>query len=139
MSLSENAENFTWLVSNFVTEVSGVEHAVVVSSDGLPLVASEGFPHEHAEQLSAIVSGLNSLVLGSARIFEKGEFDQLVIRMKRGHLFVTTVSDGSCLAVVSSADADMKIIGYQMMRLVEDAGHVLTPHVRSQLREAIAT
>lgn len=137
MSLSENAENFTWLVSNFVSEVSGVEHAIVVSSDGLPLAASAGFPREHAEQLSAIVSGLNSLVNGSAQLFGKGACDQLIIRMKGGYLFVMAISDGSCLAALSSPEADMKIVGYQMTRLVEDAGHVLTPQVRSQLREAI--
>ncbi|RNL85600.1 roadblock/LC7 domain-containing protein [Halostreptopolyspora alba] len=135
--MSENAENFTWLVSNFVSEVSGVEHAIVVSSDGLPLAASEGFPREHAEQLSAIVSGLNSLVNGSAQLFGKGECDQLIIRMKGGHLFVMAISDGSCFAVLSSPEADTKVVGYQMTRLVEDAGHVLTPQVRSQLREAI--
>ncbi|MEY9210643.1 roadblock/LC7 domain-containing protein [Thermobifida halotolerans] len=135
--LSESAENFTWLVSNFVAEVPGVEHAIVVSSDGLLLTASQGFPDEHAEQLAAIASGLQSLAEGTARMFAKGDSEQLILRMKRGFLFVMSISDGSSLAVLTSRDADMKIVAYQMTLLVENAGHVLTPQLRSELREVV--
>ncbi|CAM4002434.1 Roadblock/LAMTOR2 domain-containing protein [Nocardiopsis gilva] len=135
--LSENAENFTWLISNFVSEMPGVEHAVVVSSDGLLLTASEGFPEEHAEQLAAIASGMQSLSDGTARLFGKGTSEQLILRMEHGHLFVMSISDGSTLAVLTSSSADMKIVAYKMALLVESAGHVLTPQLRSQLREVI--
>ncbi|GAA3726103.1 roadblock/LC7 domain-containing protein [Salinactinospora qingdaonensis] len=136
--LSESAENFAWLISNFVDEVPGAEHAVVVSADGLLLTASRDFPEEAAEQLSAIASGLQSLAEGGAKLFAKGECEQLIVRMRHGHLFVMSISDGSCLAVLSSNDADMKIVAYQMTLLVENAGHVLTPQLRSELREVIA-
>lgn len=136
--MTESAENFTWLISNFVTEVSGVEHAVVVSSDGLLLAASQGFPEQHAEQLAAIASGMQSLADGTARMFSKGDTDQLILRMSKGYLFVMAISDGSSLAVLANKQADMKIVAYQMTLLVENAGHVLTPQLRSQLREVIA-
>uniref|UniRef100_UPI001AACABCB roadblock/LC7 domain-containing protein n=1 Tax=Actinorugispora endophytica TaxID=1605990 RepID=UPI001AACABCB len=135
--MSESAENFAWLISNFVTEVPGVEHAVVVSSDGLLLTSSQDFPDEHAEQLAAIASGLQSLADGTARMFAKGDSEQLILRMRRGYLFVMSISDGSSLAVLASKDADMKIVAYQMTLLVENAGHVLTPQLRSQLREVV--
>ncbi|GAA3754004.1 roadblock/LC7 domain-containing protein [Spinactinospora alkalitolerans] len=136
--LSESAENFTWLISNFVSEVPGVEHAVVVSSDGLLLTSSRDFSEQNAEQLAAIASGLQSLADGTARMFGKGDSEQLILRMKRGYLFVMSISDGSSLAVLTSGDADMKIVAYQMTLLVENAGHVLTPQLRSVLREVIA-
>ncbi|MDS1271716.1 roadblock/LC7 domain-containing protein [Lipingzhangella sp. LS1_29] len=135
--LTDSADNFTWLISNFVDEVRGVEHAIVVSSDGLLLTASRDLPEEHAEQLSAIASGLHSLAEGGARMFGKGDCEQLIVRMQRGHMFVMSISDGSCLAVLTSPEADMKIVAYQMTRLVEDAAHVLTPQLRSELREVI--
>uniref|UniRef100_UPI0018DC262D roadblock/LC7 domain-containing protein n=1 Tax=Thermobifida cellulosilytica TaxID=144786 RepID=UPI0018DC262D len=135
--MSESAENFTWLVSNFVSEVPGVEHAIVVSSDGLLLTASRDFPEEHAEQLAAIASGLQSLAEGTARMFGKGDSEQLILRMKHGYLFVMSISDGSSLAVLTSKEADMKIVAYQMTLLVENAGHVLTPQLRSELREIV--
>lgn len=135
--LSESADNFTWLISNFVSEVPGAEHAIVVSSDGLLLTASRDFPEEHAEQLAAIASGLHSLAEGGARLFSKGDCGQIIVRMSGGHLFVMSISDGSSLAVLTAPDADMKIVAYQMTKLVEDAAHVLTPQLRSQLREVI--
>jgi uncharacterized protein len=135
--LSQNADNFTWLISNFVDDVPGVDHAIVVSSDGLLLTQSRDLPEEHAEQLSAIASGLYSLADGGARLFNRGECEQLIVRMARGHLFVMSISDGSSLAVLASLDADMKIVAYQMTRLVENAAHVLTPQLRSELREMV--
>ncbi|ASU83844.1 dynein regulation protein LC7 [Nocardiopsis gilva YIM 90087] len=135
--LSENAESFAWLVSNFVEEVPGVEHAIVVSSDGLLLTASDAFPMEHAEQLAAIATGLHSLAHNAARIFSRGNCEQLIVRMQRGHLFVMAISDGSSLAVLTSPEAEMRIVAYQMTLLVESAAHVLTPQLRSELREVV--
>ena len=38
------AQDLNWLITNFVERVPDVAHAVVVSSDGLPLAFSAGFP-----------------------------------------------------------------------------------------------
>ncbi len=103
--LSESAENFAWLISNFVSEVPGVEHAIVVSSDGLLLTSSRDFPEQHAEQLAAIASGLQSLAEGTSKMFAKGETEQLILRMQNGYLFVMSISDGSSLAVLTSGEA----------------------------------
>jgi predicted regulator of Ras-like GTPase activity (Roadblock/LC7/MglB family) len=35
MTLSREAQNLNWLVSNFARSVPGVAHAIVVSADGL--------------------------------------------------------------------------------------------------------
>ena len=67
MTLSAEATNFTWLINEFVDRVPGVAHVIVVSSDGLLLVMSDGLPRERADQLSAIASGLVSLTGGAAR------------------------------------------------------------------------
>ena len=40
--LSAEARNLNWLITNFVDRVPGVNEAVVVSSDGLPMAVSEG-------------------------------------------------------------------------------------------------
>src|SRR5205823_3782192 len=98
-SLSPAAQNLNWLVTNFVDRVPGVAHAVVVSADGLLLVASEGLPRDRADQLAAVASGLTSLTQGAARCFEAGNVVQTVIEMERGFLFLMSISDGSCLAV----------------------------------------
>ncbi|MBW0009837.1 MAG: roadblock/LC7 domain-containing protein, partial [Pseudonocardiales bacterium] len=70
---------FGWLVDSFVQRVPGVAHAVVVSADGLLLVASSGLPRDRADQLSAVTSGLVSLSQGAARCFEAGGVVQTVV------------------------------------------------------------
>jgi uncharacterized protein len=56
--LSGEASDFSWLVDNFANRTLGVAHALVVSADGLPVVASERLDRPKADQLAAIASGL---------------------------------------------------------------------------------
>jgi len=135
--VNESVENFSWLIDRFVRDVRGVEHAVVVSSDGLVLTHSSDFPEEHAEQLAAIASGLHSLAVGGAGLFQRGECEQLLVRFNHGHLFIMAISDGSCMAVLTAPGTELKLVGFQMAKLVENVAHVLTPQLRSQLREVI--
>src|SRR5690606_42094391 len=99
--LSQAARDVNWLVSNFVEEVPGVAHAVVVSADGLPMAFSRGFPEDRADQLAAVAAGLVSLTQGAARVFEAGEVVQTLVEMERGLLLVMSFSDGSCLQVLA--------------------------------------
>ncbi|ANZ38821.1 MULTISPECIES: roadblock/LC7 domain-containing protein [Lentzea] len=130
---TEELDNFSWLVEDFVSRVAGVAHAIVVSADGLLLATSERLPHDRAEQLAAVSSGLVSLNLGAARCFEAGEVKQTVVEMERGYLFLMSISDGSCLAVLAAPNCDIGLIGYAMTRLVERVGLQLTPEIRAQL------
>ncbi|HEY2691773.1 MAG TPA: roadblock/LC7 domain-containing protein, partial [Streptosporangiaceae bacterium] len=36
------AQDLNWLITNFVERVASVAHAIVVSSDGLPMAYSQG-------------------------------------------------------------------------------------------------
>lgn len=134
--LSQEAQNLNWLIDNFVEQVPGVAHTIVVSADGLLLAISEGFPKDRADQLAAVTSGLASLTQGAARIFEAGAVTQTVIEMEMGFLFVMSISDGSCLAVLASTECDMGLVGYEMALLVERTGRVLTPALRQALQGA---
>ena len=51
---TEELDNFSWLVEDFVSRVAGVAHAIVVSADGLLLASSDRLPHDRAEQLAAV-------------------------------------------------------------------------------------
>jgi predicted regulator of Ras-like GTPase activity (Roadblock/LC7/MglB family) len=98
---------FGWLVDSFVQQVPGVAHAVVVSADGLLLVASSGLPRDRADQLAAVTSGLVSLTQGAARCFEAGGVVQTVVEMERGIVLTMAISDGSSLAVLASPSCDI--------------------------------
>jgi predicted regulator of Ras-like GTPase activity (Roadblock/LC7/MglB family) len=135
--LSAEARNLNWLVVNFVDRVPGVSEAVVVSADGLPMAVSSGLDRDSADRFAAVASGFIGLAYGAAGRFGGGQVTQIVIEMERAFLFVTGISDGSCLAVVASAQCDVGLVGYEMALLVERAGTVLTPELRAELQGAL--
>ena len=135
--LSQAAKDLNWLINNFVDQVPKVAHAVVLSSDGLLLAFSDGLARDRADQLAAVACGLASLTVGAARIFEGGPVTQTIVEMKRGFLFVMSISDGSVFAVMAAPECDMGLVSYQMTLVVERTGDVLTPSVRDELQASL--
>ena len=124
-------QDLDWLITDFTSRVVDVAHAAVVSADGVPLAVSENIPGAFAEQLAAITAGLVSLMQGAARIFEAGQPTQALVEMDGGLMLVKAISDGSSLAVLAAPDCDTDLISYEMTRMVEAVGEVLTPAVRT--------
>ncbi|MEV6108691.1 roadblock/LC7 domain-containing protein [Streptomyces sp. NPDC051940] len=117
-----------WLLDDMVARVAEVHHAVVLSNDGLAVGASGTLSREDAEHLAAVASGFHSLAKGAGRHFRAGDVRQTMVEMDEGFLFVAAAGHGSCLAVLSSAHADMGLIAYEMARLVKRVGeHLHTP------------
>ena len=132
-TLSPAAQNLNWLVTNFVDRVPGVAHSVVVSADGLLMAKSASLPDERAEQVAAVSSGLASLAVGAARLFEGGAVLQTVIEMQHGYLLLMSVGDGSHLAVLTEDSADIGQVGYEMALLVDRVGRMVQATARVPL------
>lgn len=128
---SEVKHSLDWLVTDFTERVPGVAHAVVVSSDGLPIAVSNAIPSGRAEQLCAITSGLTGLTDGAARMFDGGMVIQALVEMERGLMLVKSVSDGSSLAVLAAPECDMDLVAYEMTMLAEAVGDTITPATRT--------
>jgi predicted regulator of Ras-like GTPase activity (Roadblock/LC7/MglB family) len=124
---------FGWLINNFAESVPGVAHAVVISVDGILLISSAGLPRKFAEQLSAIAAGIVGLNLGAARCLEADTVNRTVVEMDRGALLLTSIRDGSCLAVLATRDCDISQVAYEMTVLVDQVGSILTPRLRAVL------
>ncbi|MDA3040806.1 MAG: roadblock/LC7 domain-containing protein [Actinomycetota bacterium] len=135
--LSTQASNVSWLVNNFVDRVPGVNDAVVVSSDGLPIAASAQLDRDSVDRFSAVSSGLIGLAYGASSRFNGGAVTEVIVEMERAFLFVTGISDGSLLAVIADAGCDVGLVAYEMAVLVEKAGAVLTPELRAGLQAAL--
>lgn len=120
-----------WLVSRFVRDVPGAAHAVLVSADGLSMAFSAGLPIDRAEQIAAVSSGLASLAAGSARLFEAGRVLQTIVEMEQGFLMLMAVSEGSHLAVLTTSQADLGQVGYEMALLVERVGRAMSASART--------
>jgi uncharacterized protein len=130
---ADNTPDLDWLVTSFAERIPGVESVVVLSTDGLVLALSAKLDKDTADTLAAVTSGLASLTAGAARHMGAGNVNQVIVEMDGGYLFVTTISEGSALAVMCGPDCDIGLIGYEMSMLVARIGQVLTPALRAEL------
>lgn len=130
---TRQVSRFGWLVDNFAERVAGVAHAVVISVDGLLLTASRRLPDDRAEQMAAIAAGIVSLNQGAARCLGAETVHRAVVEMDHGVLLLTSIRDGSCLAVLAVRDCDIAQIAYEMTVLVDQVGQMLTPELRAEL------
>ena len=135
--MSFEARNLSFLLNGLVRKVPGITEAVVLSADGLPMAVSDDLDRESAERFAAVASGLIGLAYGAAGRFGGGRVNEVIVEMEHAFLFVTGISDGSCLACVSSAECDVGLVGYEMAVLVEKAGAVLTPELRAELQSTL--
>src|SRR6266576_4598828 len=131
VSLPQRLEqDVNWLITDFADRVPSIAHAIVVSSDGLPMAFSQNLPTDRVDQLAAVTSGLTSLTQGAARIFQGGVVTQVVVEMQHGVLIEMAISDASTLAVLAAADCDLGLVAYEMTLLAEKVRGALTPATR---------
>jgi len=118
-----------WLLDDLVVRVAHIQRAVFLSQDGLG--ASRGLDRADAEHLAALAAGFQSLARGAGRHFGGGEVRQTIIEMSSGFLFVTAAGQGTCLAVLTDAEADVGLVAYEMAVLVQRTGEHLQVNVRT--------
>ncbi|MEV4626358.1 roadblock/LC7 domain-containing protein [Micromonospora sp. NPDC049523] len=132
-------QDFAWLIGRFAAETSGVTHALLVSLDGLQLVASEAVPRDLGDQLAALTSGLLSMADRSAALLDLGLSEYLTVRLPGGHLLFMRVGDSAGLAVAATSGCDLRVVAYQMTKFVGAVGHLLSPQMRSDLQRRTAS
>jgi predicted regulator of Ras-like GTPase activity (Roadblock/LC7/MglB family) len=127
---AEGTGGLGWLLDDLVERVPSARQAVVLSVDGLLMATTHGMAREDAEHLSAIASGFQSLARGAGRHFQAGPVRQTIVEMESAFLFVTAAGTGTCLAVLSSSDADVGHIAYEMAMLVKRVGQHISTNPR---------
>jgi predicted regulator of Ras-like GTPase activity (Roadblock/LC7/MglB family) len=126
--------DLSWLLDDLVSRVAEISKAVILTRDGLVTGASKGMTREDAEHLSAMAAGLQSLARGAGRHFGGGRVRQTVVEMENSFLFVTAAGEGSCLATLTSATADVGLVAFEMAVLVKRVG----PHLQVDPRPGLA-
>jgi len=107
-----------WLLDDLVNRVPQVTKAVMLTQDGLAIGASAGLSREDAEHLAALAAGFQSMARGAGQHFGGGRVRQTIIEMGAALLFVSAAGQGTCLAVLSTGDADVGPVAYEMAVLV---------------------
>jgi predicted regulator of Ras-like GTPase activity (Roadblock/LC7/MglB family) len=119
------AGDLSWLLNDLVARVRDIDKAVILTRDGLVTGASQGLSREDAEHLAAVAAGVQSLARGAGRHFGGGRVRQTIVEMEDAFLFVTAAGEGSCLAVLTPAAADVGLVAYEMAVMVKRVG----PHL----------
>ncbi|HEY6794994.1 MAG TPA: roadblock/LC7 domain-containing protein [Kineosporiaceae bacterium] len=135
--LSSGVRDVNWLLDNFVHHTTGVEQAVAVSSDGLLMAVSAHLLRSDADKLAAMISGLTSLAFSASRLLTKGALRQVITEFNNGFLLVSSISGGSCLGVITAADCDLGLVGYEATMLVQRIGALLTPELVIELKASL--
>ncbi len=128
-----------FLLDHLTQQVPGIREAAVVSSDGLPIAASQGVDPADSDRLAAVAAALLSIARGAGQPIDGGPVQQLIVEMERALLVVMGISDGSTLAVIAEQPCDLGLIAYEMATFVERAGPALSPTLVTDLRAAAAS
>ncbi|MGW0821303.1 roadblock/LC7 domain-containing protein [Streptomyces sp. NPDC002845] len=125
------------LLTGLVDRVAEVDHAVVLSEDGLVVSKSTAFVRDDAERLAATASGLMSLSKGVSMDFRRGPVRQALLEMAGGYLILTNAGPGAHLVVLTSKGADVGVVAYQMNMLVKKIGEHLSAAPRAGAAAAV--
>jgi predicted regulator of Ras-like GTPase activity (Roadblock/LC7/MglB family) len=126
-----------WLLHNLTASVDGVQNAVILSPDGLPLGRSPGLNPTDAETLAALAAGAQALAHGTSRKFSSGQVVQTTIEMDAAILFITPAGRGTCVALLADAEADHGLIAYELAVLVKRVGQHMIADARFPVRDTV--
>ncbi|GAA5050245.1 roadblock/LC7 domain-containing protein [Nocardia callitridis] len=121
------------MLDDLVERLAGVEHAVVLSTDGLLLGNSSAMKREDAEHFCAMSSALHGLARSAGSRFDGGGVRQAVIELDRAVLFVTAAGDNACLALQAVEDANLGMVAYEMNLTIQRIGKFLSTTARADL------
>ncbi len=130
LMVKSRQDGLNWLLDDLVRRLVGVEKAVALSGDGLLLGRSATVDRESAEHLAAMASAFQSLSRGVGTQFDKGPVLQTVVELECGYLVVTEGGEGACLALLTSVDADLGMVAYEMNVIVQQVGSSLSASPR---------
>jgi predicted regulator of Ras-like GTPase activity (Roadblock/LC7/MglB family) len=135
---NSEGEQLGWLLDNLVSQVANVREALILSRDGLVVAKSSSMSREQGDRLSALAAGVQSLARGAGQQVGGGEVRQIVIEMDSAFMFVMAAGQGTCLAVLASAEANVGVMAYEMAMLVRRMGMHLTAAPRPAAHEPAA-
>ena len=103
-------------LDEFISSVPGIEGGVVITYDGL-IVARRLKPGIDEIAVAAMGAALLSVSQRVVRELNKGQFDNVVLTSSDGLIIVTTLTDDLLLLVITSPDAKLGLVNYELKKL----------------------
>ncbi|MGH8875732.1 MAG: roadblock/LC7 domain-containing protein [Stackebrandtia sp.] len=125
-----NGQDLNYLLNDFVARVPRVTHVLAVSSEGMLIARDDGLHVDQAERLSAIASGLVSLLAGAARSLRADPVISNLTQIQGGFMFSMSVAGGASLLALADRGCDIGQVGHELATLINQVGPALTPRNR---------
>lgn len=135
--LSEQAQDFTWLLSRFAQDTAGVIDVIAVSSDGLLMAVAGEADRASSDRLSAIVSGMVSLAGAAGSSYGLGSLNKVIVDSEGGFLVVMAMGAGSLLGVVADRAASLSTVAYEAALFINRTNGMLSPQLINELKGTI--
>ncbi len=135
--LSNDAQDFTWLLAKFGEDTAGVVDVIAVSSDGLLMAAAGRADRATSDRLSAIVSGMVSLAAGAGVSYGLGPLNKVIIDADGGYLVVMAMGAGALLGVVADRTSSLGTVAYEMAVFINRINGILNPQLVNELKNSV--
>jgi uncharacterized protein len=106
--------NLEAFLTDFVTRVPEVVHAVGMSADGQVLATTSNVPSRCSDQLAALGAGMLSLQQGAATVLNAGRVISSFIHMDGGFMFTVRLRPEVSLLVLASTECDIACVGQEL-------------------------
>lgn len=136
--LSEQAQDFTWLLARFAQDTAGVIDVIAVSSDGLLMAVAGDADRASSDRLSAIVSGMVSLAAGAGSSYGLGTLNKVIVDAEGGFLVVMAMGAGALLGVVADRVASLSTVAYEAALFINRTNGMLNPQLVNELKNTVS-
>ncbi len=124
------AEAMAAALNEFLDVSWEVEAAAVVSPDGLPM-ASALPPDVEEDRLAAMSASLLTLGERAAHNLNRGDLSQVLVEGERGYVLLMAAGPSAVLVAVTSHDAKVGLVLFEMRKAVESIAAVMDGSFRA--------
>jgi predicted regulator of Ras-like GTPase activity (Roadblock/LC7/MglB family) len=116
-----------WLLDRALQDVSGTEHGVLLSTDGLLMAFTHTLHRNTAEPLAAGLCAVASLARQNSQHFGDGPsgWRQTVNEYDGGYLLLTPAGPGALLGFLAATHVNLGDLTLRLHRLVQQVGQEL--------------
>lgn len=125
-------EDLGWFLERLAEETPSIRHVLVLSGDGFKMAFTSGLDETTADQMSAVVAGIQSLGGGASELFGDGTGGaRAIIEFGGGFLLSVPAGEGAHLAVVADEKSEVGLLAHRMDEAMEQIGRLLTARARN--------
>ncbi|MFJ3908515.1 hypothetical protein EDE04_6642 [Streptomyces sp. 2132.2] len=119
------------VLDNHLSRIAGIQGAVLLSNDGIPLSAYL-LDRDQSERMAAAASGIAATMKAMSREVDGGRVIRQLVEMDDRYLCVVGCGEGSTLLVVTSRKARLGELGGEAVRTAQALGEWLGTPERPQ-------